>query len=453
MTTPLDSAIFGPLFNDQEIATLLGDEALVRSLVEVEIALARAEAWVGAIPAAAAEQIAAVKVESVDIAALAAGTGRSGFPIIALVKELQKQVGAEAAPFVHWGATTQDVMDTACVLQLCSVTELFRTRLSEIIRSLSALCTAQRKTILAGRTHSQQALPITFGLKAAAWLAPLLRHLQRLEEILPRLLVVQFGGAAGTLAALGDKGLAVAQALADELKLGVPLMPWHAQRDSFVEFTGWLSLVTGSLGKMAQDVILLSQTEIGEVGESAEQGRGGSSTMPQKSNPITSELIVAAARMNGSLLSALHNAQIQEQERATHGWQLEWLSLPQMIMLTGGALKHARYLAENLQVDARAMRVNIARANDVILAEAAVLALAAAMPRQKAEELVKRACAAAVAEHRPLIEVVQRLAAGQIGSAKIDWPALARPENYLGETEKMIDRVLESAKKLRAKFL
>ena len=453
MTTPLDSAIFGPLFNDQEIATLLGDEALVRSLVEVEIALARAEAWVGAIPAAAAEQIAAVKVESVDIAALAAGTGRSGFPIIALVKELQKQVGAEAAPFVHWGATTQDVMDTACVLQLCSVTELFRTRLSEIIRSLSALCTAQRKTILAGRTHSQQALPITFGLKAAAWLAPLLRHLQRLEEILPRLLVVQFGGAAGTLAALGDKGLAVAQALADELKLGVPLMPWHAQRDSFVEFAGWLSLVTGSLGKMAQDVILLSQTEIGEVGESAEQGRGGSSTMPQKSNPITSELIVAAARMNGSLLSALHNAQIQEQERATHGWQLEWLSLPQMIMLTGGALKHARYLAENLQADARAMRVNIARANAVILAEAAVFALAAAMPRQKAEELVKRACAAAVAEHRPLIEVVQRLAAGQIGSAKIDWPALARPENYLGETEKMIDRVLESAKKLRAKFL
>ena len=453
MTTPLDSAIFGPLFNDQEIATLLGDEALVRSLVEVEIALARAEAWVGAIPAAAAEQIAAVKVESVDIAALAAGTGRSGFPIIALVKELQKQVGAEAAPFVHWGATTQDVMDTACVLQLCSVTELFRTRLSEIIRSLSALCTAQRKTILAGRTHSQQALPITFGLKAAAWLAPLLRHLQRLEEILPRLLVVQFGGAAGTLAALGDKGLAVAQALADELKLGVPLMPWHAQRDSFVEFAGWLSLVTGSLGKMAQDVILLSQTEIGEVGESAEQGRGGSSTMPQKSNPITSELIVAAARMNGSLLSALHNAQIQEQERATHGWQLEWLSLPQMIALTGGALKHGSYLAKNLQVDILAMRANIARADNVILAEAAVFALAAAMPRQKAEELVKRACAAAVAEHRPLIEVVQRLAAGQIGSAKIDWPALARPENYLGETEKMIDRVLESAKKLRAKFL
>ena len=446
--TPLDSAIFGSLFSDQEISTLLNDDAFVRALVEVEIALARAEARVGVIPAAAAEQIAAVKAASVDIAALAAGTSRSGFPIIALVKELQKQVGAEAAPFVHWGATTQDIMDTACVLQLRAVTELFKMRLREIVRSLSLLCDRQRRTILAGRTHSQQALPITFGLKAAAWLASLLRHLRRLEEILPRLLVVQFGGAAGTLAALGDKGLAVAQALADELKLGMTMMPWHAQRDCFVEFAGWLSLVTGSLGKMAQDVILLSQTEIGEVGESAEKDRGGSSTMPQKNNPITSELIVAAARMNASLLSALHNAQIQEQERATHGWQLEWLSLPQMIALTGGALEHGCYLANNLQVDAQAMRANIARADDVILAEAAVFALAATMPRQKAEELVKQACAEAVAEHKPLIEVVQRLAAGQIGGARIDWAALARPENYLGESEKMIDRVLQSAKKI-----
>ena len=447
MTTRLDSAIFGALFNDQEISTLLIDDAFVRALVEVEVALARAEARVGVIPMAAAEQIAAMKVESIDCAALAAGTSRSGFPIIALVKELQKQVDAEAAPFVHWGATTQDIMDTACVLQLRAVAEVFKTRLGEITQSLRVLCSAHRKTILAGRTHSQQALPITFGLKAAAWLAPLLRHLQRLEEILPRLLVVQFGGAAGTLAALGDKGLAAAQALADELKLGVPMMPWHAQRDSFIEFAGWLSLVTGSLGKMAQDVILLSQTEIGEVDESAEKDRGGSSTMPQKSNPITSELIVAAARMNASFLSALHSAQIQEQERATHGWQLEWLSLPQMIALTGGALKHGCYLAGNLQVDPQAMRGNIARANDVILAEAAVFALAAAMPRQKAEELVKRACAVAVAEHKPLIEVVQRLAAGQTGGTRIDWAALARPENYLGESEKMIDRVLESAKK------
>jgi 3-carboxy-cis,cis-muconate cycloisomerase len=224
-------------------------------------------------------------------------------------------------------------------------------------------------------------------------------------------------------------------------------MPWHAQRDGFVEFAGWLSLVTGSLGKMAQDIILMAQTEVGEVCESGEEGRGGSSTMPQKSNPITSELIVAAARTNASLLSALHNAQIQEHERATHGWQVEWLTLPQMIMLTGGALKHAGYLAKNLQVDAAAMLSNITRAKDVILAEAAVFALAKAMPRSEAEELVKKACAVAVRDNKPLIGVVKDLAGDSVKPGAVDWQALAKPENYLGETEKIIDRVLKVATK------
>ncbi|HEY7217745.1 MAG TPA: 3-carboxy-cis,cis-muconate cycloisomerase [Candidatus Binatia bacterium] len=445
--TTLDSGIFGALFNDDEIAQQFSDDALVRALVEVEVALARAEARVGVIPPGPADQIAKAQAGKINVAALTEGTVRSGFPIIALVHALRKQVSAEAAAYVHWGATTQDIMDTACVLQLRAVTDSFKTRLGGIARRLSALCDRHRKTVLAGRTHGQQALPITFGLKAAAWLAPLIRHAERLEEMLPRLLVVQFGGAAGTLAALGDNGLAVTQALADELKLAVPLMPWHAQRDNFVEFAGWLSLVTGSLGKMAQDIILMAQTEVGEAGETAEQGRGGSSTMPQKSNPITSELIIAAARTNASLLSAMHNAQIQEHERATHGWQMEWLTLPPMIALCGGALKHALDLAENLQVDAQAMRVNIAGADDVILAEAAVFALATAMPRQKAEELVKKGCAAAVAEHKPLIEVVKRLAQGEVGDRAVDWAALARPENYLGETEQMIDRVLKGAEK------
>jgi 3-carboxy-cis,cis-muconate cycloisomerase len=230
--------------------------------------------------------------------------------------------------------------------------------------------------------------------------------------------------------------------------LGAPVMPWHAQRDNLVEFAGWLSLLTGSLGKMAQDIILLAQTEVGEVSESAEEGRGGSSTMPQKSNPITSELILAAARTNASLLSALHQAQIQEHERATHGWQVEWLTLPQMIVLAGGALKNARYLAKNLQVDEGKMRENITRADDVILAEAAVFALAKAMPRAKADELVKEACGIAVSERKPLIEVVRHLAKSIISDETVDWRALAAPENYLGETVKIIDRVLKSASRL-----
>lgn len=448
MATPLDSAIFKPLFTDDEISALLSDPALVRALVDVEVALAQAQARAGIIPAKAAKQIAKAGAEKVDMAALIQGAVRSGFPIIALVQELRKQAGPDAAPFVHWGATTQDIMDTACVLQLRSAIKLLRARLDEIARRLSALADRHRATVLAGRTHGQQALPITFGLKVASWLAPLVRNVERLEEIVPRLLVVQFGGAAGTLAALGDKGFLVAKELGKELELSVPVMPWHAQRDSFVEFAGWLSLVTGTLGKMAQDLILLAQTEVGEAGESAEPGRGGSSTMPQKSNPIMSELIIAAARTNASLLANMHHAQIQEHERATHGWQMEWLSLPQMVVLTGGALKHALYLAKNLQVDASAMGANIRRANDVILAEAAVFALAGTMPRPQAEDLVRKACGAAVAENRPLIEVVRQLAGSSVKKAAVDWQALAEPMNYLGETEEIIRQVLQQAAKI-----
>jgi 3-carboxy-cis,cis-muconate cycloisomerase len=449
MATVLDSSIFGSLFSDEGVAKLFDDHAQVRALVAVEVALARAEARVGVIPATAAEQIAnAVDPNKIDIAALSKGTIRSGFPIIALVQEMRKAVGGEAASYVHWGATTQDIMDTACVLQLRSAIELFKDRIAELARRLSELSNRHRTTVAAGRTHGQQALPVSFGLKVAAWLAPLVRHAERLEEILPRLLVVQFGGAAGTLASLGDRGLAVMEALAQELKLAMPPMSWHAQRDSLVEFAGWLSLVTGSLGKMAQDIILLAQTEVDEVAESGEEGRGGSSTMPQKSNPITSELIVTAARVNASLLSAMHQALIQEHERATHGWQMEWLTLPQMVILTSGALKNAVYLANNLRVDQRKMRDNIARANDVVLAEAAVFALARVMPRPKADELVKNACSIAVSEGKPLIEVVRTLAAGLVSDGTVDWPALAMPENYIGETEKMIDRVLKSANRL-----
>src|SRR5688572_12217 len=209
MTTPLDSAIFAPLFNDEEVSNLLSDAAFVNALVEVEVALARAEARVGVIPASAADAIGKVTADRVDIAALTSGTIRSGFPIIALVQELRKQVSADAAPFVHWGATTQDIMDTACMLQLRETIKLMRERICAIARDLSVLADKHRATVLAGRTHGQQALPITFGLKVAGWLAPLIRHRERLDEIERRLLVAQFGGAAGTLAALGDKGLAV----------------------------------------------------------------------------------------------------------------------------------------------------------------------------------------------------------------------------------------------------
>lgn len=449
MSTVLDSAIFAPLFEDPEIARLLTDHAYVRAMVQVEAALARAEGRLGIIPAGAAEEICKkALVDAIDVAALGKGTARSGFPVIALIDELRKAVGREAALYVHWGATTQDIMDTACVLQMRAAITVLKKRLVQLSQGLEELCGNYRVTVLAGRTHGQQALPVSFGLKAAAWLAPIMRHRERIDEISSRLLVVQFGGGAGTLAALGNKGLAVMDALAEELELATPLMPWHAQRDNLAEFAGWLSMVTGSLGKVAQDIILLAQTEVGEVAESSEQGRGGSSTMPQKTNPITSELVLAAARANASLLSAVHHAQIQEQERATHGWQLEWLALPQMIVLAGGALKHALYLVRNLQVDESRMRENIARANDLILAEAAVFALARHMPRSKADELVKQACRAAVSERTSLIDMVRSQTANLLPDGVIDWQSLAEPANYLGETEKIIDRVIQRARKL-----
>ncbi len=250
--------------------------------------------------------------------------------------------------------------------------------------------------------------------------------------------MVQFGGAAGTLAALGDKGLAVTEELAEELKLGVPVMPWHAQRDNFVEFAGWLSLVTGSLGKMAQDIILMAQTEVGEVGESAEEGRGGSSTMPQKANPITSELIVAAARTNASLLSALHQAQIQEHERATHGWQVEWLTLPQMILLTGGALKHASIWRRICKWIRRRCAPILHEPTMSILAEAAVFALAKAMPRSEGgragEKGVRFGGGGKQTADRSRQKAGRAISVKKIRSTGRRWPS---PENYLGETKKL----------------
>lgn len=447
MATALDSAIFGPLFQDEELARLFEDRAYVRALVEVEAALARVEARLGVIPAAAAERIAAVRADEIDIGALARGAARDGFPIIALVRAIREQAGPEAAPYVHWGATTQDVMDTAAALQLRRAVSLLRARLVALCRALARRAGSSREIVLAGRTHGQQALPITFAFKVAGWLAPLLRDLERLDAMGPRLFVAQFGGAAGTLAALGEKGEAVARGLAEELGLFAAEMPWHTQRDGLAELASWLSLVSGSLGKMAQDVILLAQTEVAEV-EETEEGVGASSTMPQKKNPIASELILAAARANAASLSAVHQALIQEHERATHGWQLEWLALPPMVMLAGGALRHAISLAEKLKVDRERMRANMARAGDVVLAEAAAFALAGALGREKAHEAVKRACAVAAAEGRSLVAVLRETAA--FAGAEVDWEALGKPERYLGAADGFVERVLEKAARLTA---
>ncbi len=448
MTLALDSKIFGPLFRDDEVAAIFDDEAFLRAMFEVEGALARVEADLGIIPSSAGKRISDVcRTVELDPQPIGQGTQRDGVPVISMVKYLRDAVGEEAAPFVHWGATTQDIVDTATVLQIRSAIQIIEQRMASLIDRLADLADRHRTTVMAGRTHGQQALPISFGFKVAGWLAPLLRHRRRLAEQRERLLQLQFGGASGTLAAIGEKGLAVTRGLAAELKLTPAVMPWHSQRDCFCEFAGWLSLLTASLAKMAQDIILLAQNEVGEVAESGGKDRGGSSSMPQKRNPIVSELIIAAARTNASLLSAMHNAMVQEHERATHGWQVEWLTFSQMILLAGGALKNALFLAENLKINGTCMRENLNRSNYLVMAEAVVGALSAEIPRTEAHAMVKDACAVAVSKDASLIEVVKKQYSAVAPDNNIDWQALAKPENYLGQAEHFIDRVVEQAKR------
>lgn len=437
----LNSHIFGALFDAPYTATVFSDDAFIGYCLQVEVSLATVQARLGVIPTDAAQKIASAAAEiPVDTNALRPSTEKSSVPIINLVEQLRQHIGDESASYVHWGATSQDIMDTAFVLQLRAVLDHLETRLHQLIPLLKQLAETHRHTLVAGRTHSQQALPMTFGLKVAGWLAPLLRHRDRLAEYRPRLLVIQLGGAVGTLASLRDQAIAVQGNLAHELDLNLPLMPWHTQRDTLAELANWLSLVTGTLAKMAQDIILMAQTEVGELRETDDPSRGGSSTMPQKSNPILSEIIIAVARANASLLSSMHHALIQEHERATHGWQLEWLSLPQMIAHTEIALNKAIFLSQNLVIDEARMRHNLAASNGLLLSEAISLALAPIIGRAQAKQLIKNAVPIVLTENRHLVDVIQE----QV-QADIDWQALKDEHAYLGASQAFIDRVLKEA--------
>ncbi len=435
-------------FSDATLAEIFSDARYVAHLLRVEAALALVEARRGVIPAGAGPTIAAAaKTVEVDYAALRAAMDQDGFPIIELARQLRQAVirrEPAAAAYVHWGATTQDIMDTALVLQLREALAHLEWLLHRVIAALAALAERHRHTLMAGRTHAQQAVPIPFGYKVAGWLAPLLRQRDRLAEFRPRLLVVQLGGAAGTLGALGADGAAIQADLAAELGLGVPLMTWHTQRDSLVELAGWLSLLTGVLAKMGQDVILLSQSEVGEVSESGDESRGGSSTMPQKHNPILSEILIAAARANAAQLSALHQAMPHEHERGTHGWQVEWLTLPPMLIQSAAALGKAAYLAENMTVHADRMRHNVEASRGLMLAEALNLALAPSIGRAEARQVIQAACEIALREDRHVVDIV-RERIGERGAA-LNWAALRDESRYFGAADTFIDRVLNEAR-------
>jgi 3-carboxy-cis,cis-muconate cycloisomerase len=443
-TTVLDSILFRDAFGTPRMREVFSDYSLISRYVEVEVALAGAEARCGVIPAEAADEIAVkCNVASLDFELLRGETDIVGYPILPLVHQLIKQCG-DAGRYIHWGATTQDIMDTAVVLQVRDGLRVIEEDIDELRRILARLARKYRDTPMAGRTHLQQALPITFGYKAAIWLAMFDRHAERLDQLKPRVLVGEFAGAAGTLASLGEKGFEVQNAFCEELRLGVPVSTWHVARDALAETINLLGLITGSLGKIALDLMIMASTEFAEIYEPFVKGRGGSSTMPQKRNPISSELMLAASKAVRQHAGLMLDATIHDFERATGPWHAEWIAIPESFALTAGALHQAKFALGGLIVDEKQMAKNLDLSRGLIVAEAVMMGLAPQMGRQQAHDVVYDACRLVNEKGGTLADV---LAANPEIGARIDRATIDRltaPRNYLGQAPVMVDRVLAS---------
>ena len=356
-------SLLGPLFRWSAIEELFDDRARLQGILDFEAALARAEARVGIIPGRVAPIISAkCRAELFDINALARATALAGNPAIPLVKQLTELVGKddkEAMRFVHWGATSQDAIDTGFILQLRQALDHVEAELERLSDASAQIAEKHRNTVVAGRTWMQQALPTTFGLKVAGWVDVLDRHRSRLEETRHRVLVLQFGGAVGTLAALGNRGMDVAAALGRELDLPVPNLSWHGHRDRVAEVATLMGLYAGTLGKIARDISLETQTEVAEVFEPSAPGRGGSSTLPHKRNPVACAVVLSAATRVPGLVASVLAAMVQEHERGLGGWHAEWEAIPEIIRLTGGALHHLTAAVMELEIDGSKMRENL----------------------------------------------------------------------------------------------
>jgi 3-carboxy-cis,cis-muconate cycloisomerase len=436
------------IFSTDAMQAVFSPHATLQRMLDFEAALARAEATHGVIPAAAAQPIAqhcdAALIDLEDLAEAASGAGNLAMPLVRQLTRLVAQADADAAKYVHWGATSQDVIDTGLVLQLRDALDLIDTDLAQLCDTLAQLAHTHKHTVMVGRTLMQHALPITFGLKAAGWLDALLRHQQRLGELRTRALALQFGGAAGTLASLDDKGLQVAAALASALGLHLPATPWHAQSDRIAEVATALGMLVGSLGKIARDMSLQMQNEIGELAEPAAEGRGGSSTMPHKRNPVGCAATLAASVRVPGLVATMLSAMVQEHERALGGWQAEWDTLPEICKLSAGALRQMRDVTAGLHVDAARMRGNLDATHGQIMAEAVTLALGAGIGRMAAHHLVERACRAASDGGRHLRDVLRQDPDINAHLSEQDIDCLLDPAGYTGAAAAFVDRVLDA---------
>jgi 3-carboxy-cis,cis-muconate cycloisomerase len=443
---PADGAVYGAVYGSDAMRAVLDERNALAKMLAFEAALARAEAACGLIPAEAADAItAAADVDQLSLPALAKATANMGFPTVGLVKQLSALAGPDAGRWTHWGATTQDVLDTAMVLQWRDALALFEADLHRLIAACAKLARAHRATVMPGRTHAQQALPITFGFKAALWLDPMLRMRDRLAALRPRVLVLQFGGAVGTLASLGADGPRVAAALAAELGLGLPDIPWHVSRDRLAEVASFAAMLAGCCAKPATDILLLMQSEVAEAAEPAAPGKGGSSTMPQKRNPIGCEYVIAQARHAAALLPPVFQAMAHEHERGAGPMQMEHLALHPLLLVAHGAMATLVPILEGLEVDAGRMRRNLAAGGGLIMAEAVMMGLAPSLGRGAAHDVVHHACEVAMARGIPLAAALAEEArvAEVLDSAEI--AHLTDPAGYLGAGDAFIDRVLARA--------
>lgn len=438
--------LFDAYFTAPAMRTVFSDAGRLQGMLDFEAALARAEARCGVIPAAAVEPIeAACKADLYDPANLAEAIVSAGNSAIPLVKALGKRIAtrdADAERYVHFGATSQDAMDTGLVLQLRQTLGLLNGDLARLAEALAEQAERHADTVLSGRTWLQHATPVTLGMKLAGLLGAITRHRQRLAEIEPRLLCLQFGGASGSLAALGEQAWPVSQALARELDLNLPDQPWHTQRDRLAEFAALLGLVAGTLGKLGRDLSLLMQTDVGEAFEPSAPGKGGSSTMPHKRNPVGAAVLIGAATRAPGLVATLLAALPQEHERSLGLWHAEWETLPELCCLVSGALQHALVIVPGLEVDVTRMRANLELTRGLVLAEAVSIALAQRIGREAAHQLVERCCRQAVAEQRHLRAVLGNSGevTAQLSAAELD--RLFDPAHYLGQARRWVERAL-----------
>ncbi len=447
----IDSPFLKDLYGTPEMRAVFDDQAVLQTWLDAEVALAQAEAEIGVIPEAAALAIQqAARAEKIDPARMKQGVDHTLHPIVPLIRLLkevcEREGHSEAGELIHWGATTQDIMDTGVVLQIKSAIAIFETRLAEFERVLSTLAREHRDAIMPGRTHGQHALPITFGFKVAIWLDEFRRHAQRLQECKPRVLVGQFGGAVGTLAGVAEHGFEIRKRMMARLGLADPVITWHVAHDGFAEFANIAAMLAGTCGKIAHEVISLQKSEVMELEEPWAEGKVGSSTMPHKRNPMICEAIVALARMAFNQARAALDGLIPEHERDWIYNHMEWAYIPELCVMTDGALAQTLRVLSGLHVDPKRMRANLDALNGLMLSEAVMFALGEKVGRQTAHDVVYE-CAMHAFNHRePFREVLLRdaIVAAHLDAADID--RLLDPSHYTGLAGQMVDRVLAVGK-------